>query len=981
MPLILAACAGSTFAAPPVYTATVVARSGDVVNGTSSTIANSQNFPPFGSLGIQGVAINNSGNWALRIDTRHNTTIGNTVHKAVLLTQTPQGPFTPYIIQGTPGYLSVPTSTAIASEFYAHATNNAGNSVFAIQWGPDDFFGPTGTGVFWNTSKVVFLENDLVDIVGVDAGATWGPVTSQIAIAFNDANQLMVATTINELGQPRRAIVRFQLDATGNVLGKTLIAKEGGPISGGTGNWSVIALGGTTAAMNAAGQIAFSGTTTTGVDGVYSTAVGSGGFVAVAGGASPIPGVSWGSLVGAPLDINASGAVAFRGRTSDTTSTYTESSPDAGDVFDSEDHTYGNGPLTRINGALINDHDVDFYRITVTDANAFSATTVPDPGSGFAGAAFDTVLTLVADPGENISANAGGRTQSDNVSTTVLQSTITGGSGRAVSGKSYYLAISTPKSRIGKRVWHYATNTYPVVDGWQSDPAALAIGGGQVHWPDPSAGAIRRISTSGVAQPDVAVPAVTTPIAIDTVNSRIYWAESNRIRRSNLDGSNAEDIVGGTAPATYSASSCTGLAVDAVRGRIYWTRSIFGEINSADLDGQNQTRVIQDSLNGSDVFPGIDPTGTFAPNAIAIDTSAGLTGKIYWVNPVQNSIERCNISPIGTGRTTVVANAGVVWGSGIAIDSSAGKVYWASTTLGKVRRANLDGSGAEDVSVSPLPHGLALDGAGNVWWSNTLDRVIRRASIAGALPAAATDVASAGVDVGERGPDGPARPYSGFLSSFTRVGSPVASTLPYQIRLTGASFQYEQTILAKNNQKVAAVGDSVPGIAGSVICIVAQSGTPVRMDDLGNVMWSGISYPVIANNAPAAGIFYNQDSLIRYGEVPTGGASGDQRFTYLLSGAQSIDLSANGQYAMIAMNMLAPPYSFSQFDNAVRFQFTLPPSCPADFNASGTLTVQDIFDFLNAWFAGTPNADFNGAGGISVQDIFDFLNVWFAGCP
>jgi hypothetical protein len=55
-------------------------------------------------------------------------------------------------------------------------------------------------------------------------------------------------------------------------------------------------------------------------------------------------------------------------------------------------------------------------------------------------------------------------------------------------------------------------------------------------------------------------------------------------------------------------------------------------------------------------------------------------------------------------------------------------------------------------------------------------------------------------------------------------------------------------------------------------------------------------------------------------------------------------------------------------------------ACPADFNASGGLEVQDIFDFLNAWLAGQPCADFNGTGGLQVQDIFDFLNAWLAGC-
>jgi hypothetical protein len=54
--------------------------------------------------------------------------------------------------------------------------------------------------------------------------------------------------------------------------------------------------------------------------------------------------------------------------------------------------------------------------------------------------------------------------------------------------------------------------------------------------------------------------------------------------------------------------------------------------------------------------------------------------------------------------------------------------------------------------------------------------------------------------------------------------------------------------------------------------------------------------------------------------------------------------------------------------------------CPADFDCSGGLAVQDIFGFLNAWFAASPGADFNGINGLTVQDIFDFLAAWFAGC-
>jgi hypothetical protein len=59
---------------------------------------------------------------------------------------------------------------------------------------------------------------------------------------------------------------------------------------------------------------------------------------------------------------------------------------------------------------------------------------------------------------------------------------------------------------------------------------------------------------------------------------------------------------------------------------------------------------------------------------------------------------------------------------------------------------------------------------------------------------------------------------------------------------------------------------------------------------------------------------------------------------------------------------------------------TRQPCCKGDFNQSGSPpTVQDIFDFLAAYFGGNSQADING-GGLSVQDIFDLLAAYFAGC-
>ena len=59
---------------------------------------------------------------------------------------------------------------------------------------------------------------------------------------------------------------------------------------------------------------------------------------------------------------------------------------------------------------------------------------------------------------------------------------------------------------------------------------------------------------------------------------------------------------------------------------------------------------------------------------------------------------------------------------------------------------------------------------------------------------------------------------------------------------------------------------------------------------------------------------------------------------------------------------------------------TPPTTCAGDFNHDGAASVQDIFDFLGAFFADDIAADINHSGAVSVQDIFDFLGAYFTGC-
>jgi hypothetical protein len=61
---------------------------------------------------------------------------------------------------------------------------------------------------------------------------------------------------------------------------------------------------------------------------------------------------------------------------------------------------------------------------------------------------------------------------------------------------------------------------------------------------------------------------------------------------------------------------------------------------------------------------------------------------------------------------------------------------------------------------------------------------------------------------------------------------------------------------------------------------------------------------------------------------------------------------------------------------------TQTPCCYADFDKVGSNTIDDIFIYLNAWFANSPYAKVGGDGVAvpTIDDIFVFLNAWFAGC-
>lgn len=56
-----------------------------------------------------------------------------------------------------------------------------------------------------------------------------------------------------------------------------------------------------------------------------------------------------------------------------------------------------------------------------------------------------------------------------------------------------------------------------------------------------------------------------------------------------------------------------------------------------------------------------------------------------------------------------------------------------------------------------------------------------------------------------------------------------------------------------------------------------------------------------------------------------------------------------------------------------------PTCCQADADGNG-FSLDDLFNFLGAWFAGVPAAEYDGMPGITIGDLFAYVELFVAGC-
>lgn len=118
----------------------------------------------------------------------------------------------------------------------------------------------------------------------------------------------------------------------------------------------------------------------------------------------------------------------------------------------------------------------------------------------------------------------------------------------------------------------------------------------------------------------------------------------------------------------------------------------------------------------------------------------------------------------------------------------------------------------------------------------------------------------------------------------------------------------------------------------------------------------------------------------------TNGVFTDAGSGAVVSGATTSTLSITGIDAAAAVRFRATARTCGTARSrpaslGLRSPDQCPPACPGDFNQSGSVTVQDVFDYLFAYFSGLPSADINASGQVTLQDLFDYLVAYFDGCP
>lgn len=259
-------------------------RTGDTVPGVGDVTS------------IDNLAVNNAGDWLVEADT--NNPDGN-IDGVMLRT----GAL--YIREGDP----IEPAGASVDSFDSVNLNNGG----ASGW---NFF-LSGTGGTNNDSGIYYKTSLVLQEGTLSTSPVFSPNTPYLGFfdaKINDANQIMLVASIDDPAIPTsvdRAMVILNLDANGELVSETVIAKEGDVLPGQVESVADFGTGPHQSAINNAGDIMYfadlnGATATDGTIWINTT------LVAQEGSASPVAGRNYELLSSRSMDLNSAGHYVFK---------------------------------------------------------------------------------------------------------------------------------------------------------------------------------------------------------------------------------------------------------------------------------------------------------------------------------------------------------------------------------------------------------------------------------------------------------------------------------------------------------------------------------------------------------------------------------------------------------------------------------------------------------------------------------------------
>jgi len=120
----------------------------------------------------------------------------------------------------------------------------------------------------------------------------------------------------------------------------------------------------------------------------------------------------------------------------------------------------------------------------------------------------------------------------------------------------------------------------------------LDVSAGKMYFTNFISQTIQRANMDGSGTiEDLITTGLTFPygIAVDPTGGKFYWADTDKIHRADLDGTDGEDLVTGLTDAR-------GVELDLSAGKVYWTDIDAHKIQRADLDGSSVEDVITSGL-------------------------------------------------------------------------------------------------------------------------------------------------------------------------------------------------------------------------------------------------------------------------------------------------------------------------------------------------------------------------------------------------